>query len=165
MAPRGSPINTRWAPTKGASGRRWPPSASGAALAAVRKWGGVLEHPADSHAWDPEWFNLAKPSREGGWIKADEFGGFTCCVEQGQYGHFARKRTWLYACKAVLPELRWGEGEQVLPQWMIDRYGYVKARRIGVMAMVGGKNKTAIRDATPAAFRDVLISIARSVRK
>lgn len=134
----------------------------GAALAAVRRFGGVIEHPADSHAYDPAFFNLTKPPRSGGWVKADECGGYTCCVEQGQYGHFARKRTWLYANGVSLPELRWGEGEQVLPQWMIDRYGYAKARRIGVMAMVGGKDKTRIRDATPEAFRDVLLEIARS---
>lgn len=45
---------------------------------------------------------------------------------------------------------------------MIERYGYEKARRIGVVAMVGGKNKTAIRNATPPEFRDVLLQIARS---
>ncbi|QMP19202.1 hypothetical protein [Pseudomonas phage Persinger] len=31
-----------------------------------------------------------------------------------------------------------------------------------MMAMVGGKDKTRIRNATPQEFRDVLISIARS---
>ena len=45
---------------------------------------------------------------------------------------------------------------------MIDRYGYEKARRIGVVAMVGGKNKTKIRNATPPEFRDLLLSIARA---
>jgi len=30
-----------------------------------------------------------------------------------------------------------------------------------VVAMVGGKNKTAIRNATPEPFRDLLLSIAR----
>jgi hypothetical protein len=40
---------------------------------------------------------------------------------------------------------------------MIDRYGYEKARRIGVVAMIGGKDKTKIRNATPIAFRDILI--------
>jgi hypothetical protein len=39
---------------------------------------------------------------------------------------------------------------------MLDRYGYEKARRIGVVAMIGGKDKTRIRNATPAAFRDLL---------
>lgn len=39
----------------------------------------------------------------------------------------------------------------------------LQARRIGVVAMVGGKDKTKIRNATPEPFRDVLLSIARSV--
>lgn len=38
------------------------------ALWAVRTFGGVLEHPAHSHAWDKEWFNLTKPPRGGGWV-------------------------------------------------------------------------------------------------
>jgi hypothetical protein len=44
-------------------------------------------------------------------------------------------------------------------------HGYEKARRIGMMAMVGGKDKTKIRNATPPEFRDALIAIARSVRQ
>jgi hypothetical protein len=31
------------------------------------------------------------------------------------------------------------------------------------MAAIGGKHKTQLREATPAQFRDVLLSIARSV--
>ena len=46
-------------------------------------------------------------------------------------------------------------------KWMVERYGYEKARRIGVVAMVGGKDKTRIRNATPVAFRDALLDIAR----
>ena len=34
-----------------------------AALTAVRNYGGVLEHPADSHAWG--WFGLKKPPARG----------------------------------------------------------------------------------------------------
>jgi hypothetical protein len=133
-----------------------------AALDDVREFGGVLEHPADSRAWPV--FNLNPPPRSGGWIAADFHGGWTCYVEQGFYGHASRKPTWLYAHGVDLPELRWGCGEQRIPQWMIERYGYEKARRIGVVAMVGGKNKTRIRNATPEAFRDLLISIARTAR-
>lgn len=55
----------------------------------------------------------------------------------------------------------WTRGEQCLPKWMVERYGYEKARRIGVVAMVGGKDKTAIRNSTPLPFRDLLLSIAR----
>lgn len=132
-----------------------------AALTAVRNYGGVLEHPRDSLAWD--YFGLQKPPRTGGWVKADSYGGWTCCVEQGWYGHMSKKPTWLYAVGVELPSLTWGAGEQRIPQWMLDRYGYAKARRIGVVAMVGGKDKTKIRNATPEPFRDVLLSIARSV--
>lgn len=35
------------------------------ALDAVRRWGGVLEHPAGSKAWD--YYGLKKPLRSGGW--------------------------------------------------------------------------------------------------
>jgi hypothetical protein len=129
-----------------------------AALATVRRCGGVIEHPQDSKAWDH--FGLVRPPRAGGWVKADDQGGWTCRVEQGFYGHLSRKPTWLYACHTDLPELRWGIGEQRLHPIALERHGYEKARRIGMMAMVGGKDKTRIREATPPEFRDVLIAIA-----
>lgn len=131
-----------------------------AALTAVRNFGGVLEHPAYSNAW--RWFGIAAPSSAGGWVQADDYGGWTCHVEQGHYGHMARKATWLYAVGCDLPELVWGPSEQRLSPVALERHGYAKARRSGVMAYVGGKHKAAIRAATPPAFRDVLIEIARS---
>lgn len=134
-----------------------------AALASVRQWGGVLEHPADSKAW--EYFGIDKPKRGEGWQPAGDGFGQTCYVEQGHYGHASRKPTWLYAVRVDLPELNWSRGGQRLPQWMIDRYGYEKARRIGVVAMVGGKDKTRIRNATPPAFRDILIAMARDAKR
>jgi hypothetical protein len=132
-----------------------------AALAAVRRYGGVLEHPADSHAWDA--FNLVSPFRRG-WRPADQGVGWTCRVEQGHYGHFSRKPTRLYAAHVELPELIWGPAPQRLHPVALARYGYEKARRIGVMAMVGGKDKTRIRNATPIPFRDLLLSIARTAQ-
>lgn len=72
-----------------------------AALDAVRAWGGVLEHPEGSHAWRA--FGLNLPPRAGGWVNADFTGGWTCCVEQGWYGHRARKATWLYYCGDIPP--------------------------------------------------------------
>jgi hypothetical protein len=131
-----------------------------AALAAVRMWGGVLEHPADSHAWTA--FNLNKPPRSGGWVAADFEGGWTCYVEQGFYGHLSRKPTWLYVWQVGFepPSLRWGRGEQRLHPVALAKHGYEKARRIGMLAMVGGKNKTQIRNATPVEFRDLLLQIA-----
>lgn len=46
----------------------------------------------------------------------------------------------------------------------LAKHGYEKARRIGMLAMVGGKNKTAIRNGTPPPFRDVLLDLARRTR-
>jgi len=134
-----------------------------AALTAVRNFGGVLEHPAHSKAW--AWFGLKAPEQGKGWQPADAFGGMACYVEQGHYGHESRKPTWLYAAGCALPELNWSKGAQRIPAWMIERYGYEKARRIGVVAMIGGKDKERIRDRTPLPFRDVLLSIARAAHK
>jgi hypothetical protein len=128
------------------------------ALYSVRHWGGVLEHPADSHAWRV--FGLNRPVRSGGWTPADQFGGLTCYVEQGHYGHPARKATWLYASGVSTPELRWGTLPQRLDPKMVERHGYEYARRKGMVSMIGGKHKKAIRNATPPEFRDLLLSIA-----
>jgi hypothetical protein len=134
-----------------------------AALYVVRIWGGVLEHPADSHAW--RHFGIVRPERGAGWQRADDFDGWTCYVEQGHYGHLARKPTWLYAAHVDLPELNWTCGAQRLHPVALERYGYAKARRIGMMAMVGGKRKTEIRNATSPEFRDILLSMARSAKR
>lgn len=131
-----------------------------AALAAVRRFGGVIEHPADSHAW--RHFGLNRPPRAGGWVAGDFEGGWTCHVEQGFYGHFSRKPTWLYARGCDLPDLIWGAGAQRLHPVALERYGYEKARRIGMAAMIGGKHKTEIREASPVPFRDLLIAIVRT---
>ena len=131
-----------------------------AALTSVRNYGGVLEHPADSHAF--AWFGLPLPIRSRGWSEADKFGGRSCYVEQGHYGHFSRKKTWLYAVGVDYPELDWTEGEQRLHPIALQRYGYEKARRIGMVAMIGGKDKEKIRDRTPVDFRDVLLGMART---
>lgn len=67
------------------------------ALTAVKKWGGVLEHPAGSWAWQE--YGLRKPERIGWEVDAvlDPSGhSYVCEVWQSAYGHKARKRTWLY---------------------------------------------------------------------
>lgn len=126
-----------------------------AALTAVRNFGGVLEHPWGSNAW--AWFGLAVPSRKGGWIRADQFGGWTCCVEQGRYGHYARKPTLLYAVGCDLPELEWGESEARLDPAVVERMGLKRAKRLGT--------DSTPRIHTPEPFRDLLIGMARSGRR
>jgi hypothetical protein len=128
------------------------------ALESVRIYGGVLEHPCDSHAWAH--FGLNKPPRAGGWIKADTYGGWTCCVEQGRYGHYARKPTWLYVFDCELPELNWGISETVLDPAIVERMGFKRAQRLGQVAGKGGGKDSAPRIGTPLPFRNLLLSIA-----
>jgi hypothetical protein len=130
-----------------------------AALESVRRWGGVLEHPEASAAWSAH--GLIAPPRDGGWVTAGDWLGWTCCVEQGHYGHRARKATWLYAAVASdLPSLRWGKSTATAK---LDE-GYhsaaerkLAARKTNAVKRLG---KTE-RAATPLPFRDVLLAIAR----
>lgn len=137
-----------------------------AALAAVRKWGGVIEHPWGSWAWPLH--NLNTPPRNGGWITADFHGGWTCCVEQGRYGHYARKPTLLLVYGVAmedLPELDWGISEAKFPQWAIDKHGLAYCKRAGEVSFRGGGRDSGPRIHTPEPFRDLLISIARSAQR
>ena len=132
-----------------------------AALESVRRWGGVLEHPADSKAWAH--FGLNPPPRYRGWVVADFEGGWTCRVEQGWYGHPARKATWLYANAVELPELQWGHAPGFA---RLDDKGFRAAqeRRRAVRTGVCQRLSHRQRALTPPAFRDVLLDIARSAR-
>lgn len=143
------------------------------ALASVRKWGGVLEHPEASHAFKR--FGLGAPSKSGGWEEADDFyrhGGWICCVEQGHYGHPARKATWLYVVgvrrhsiyvgERGLPILTWGRSDgQRLDEGFHSKAERDAARSAGIKPRK--RLSTAQNLATPIAFRDVLLGIARSV--
>ena len=76
------------------------------ALASVRRWGGVLEHPAFSNAWRAH--GLVQPHGIGwNWVSASfpELSEWTCEVWQSAYGHPARKRTWLYYCGRMVHRL------------------------------------------------------------
>lgn len=131
------------------------------ALTAVKACGGVLEHPKGSHAWSYFWLPIPKP--DGGWSDEDAFGGRSCCVEQGRYGHYARKPTWLYAVGIELPELDWGISEPRYDPVVVARMGLKRAKRLGEVGAKGGGTNSTPRIATPPAFRDLLISMARSV--
>lgn len=87
------------------------------ALQSVRRCGGVLEHPAGSHAWEhfdllpPDSMRAPDPTEVAfgatGWVRTD-VREWVCEVWQSAYGHKARKRTWLLYCGARPPfELDW----------------------------------------------------------
>ena len=131
------------------------------ALASVRKWGGVLEHPEASAAWRAH--GLVAPPKAGGWVSAHMLdGGWTCCVEQGHYGHRARKATWLYAFGVEPPALKWGASEATLrrDEGFHSAEERRRAIKTGACQRMGKRERTA----TPLPFRDLLLSIARSAR-
>lgn len=144
-------VEARWGHKRGDDGGTFA-----AALAHVRRWGGVLEHPAYSAAWAAHGLNA--PPTGGGWVAADWQGGWTCYVEQGRYGHPAKKATWLYAHGAELPSLRWGcipdNESKALVSWCGNRV------RSGELRPRVGKDAAS---RTPIEFRDTLIRMARSV--
>ncbi len=138
------------------------------ALRSVGKWGGIIEHPAGSHAW--KHFGMDEPPRKGGWMRAGYHYGqyrdwWTCCVEQGRYGHYARKATWLLAYRCELPELDWGISEPRYDPAVIERMGLKRAKRLGEVGARGGGVNSAPRIGTPTPFRDLLISMARTVKE
>lgn len=136
-----------------------------AALDAVRRFGGVLEHPWGSHAWPH--FGLNTPLREGGWVNADFHGGWTCCVEQGRYGHYARKPTMLLVYGVSITDLEslvWGKSEARLDPAVVARMGLARAKRLGEVGARGGGTDSTPRIATPPQFRELMLSIARRVQ-
>jgi hypothetical protein len=131
-----------------------------AALNTVRTYGGVIEHPWESKAWP--FFGLNIPPRTGGWVNADFLGGWTCCVEQGRYGHYARKPTMLLAYGCDLPSLEWGHSEAQFDPAVVERMGLQRAKKLGEVGARGGGTDSSPRVHTPLAFRDLLIGMAES---
>ncbi len=125
------------------------------ALAAVRLNGGVLEHPAQTYAWN--FFGLKKPIK-GCWIKAnDGYYGWVCEVWQSAYGHRANKATWLYYVGKNKPfELNWDRPKGTHQIGFQDQRGKEK-------------NKPTLSkkeaNATPLRFRNELIKLVKGVSR
>jgi hypothetical protein len=117
------------------------------ALRSVQRWGGVLEHPARSHAWAT--FALRKPDA-GRW-STDGRGGWTCEVAQSAYGHQARKLTWLYYVGPEPPELLWKTLPGVAQVGWFDRSKPTLSKKAA--------------SATPVPFRDLLLELARKAAR
>lgn len=117
------------------------------ALALVRRWGGVLEHPRSSKLW-PEYRLPLGP-------EVDAWGGFTLAIMQSWWGYPTPKPTLLYVCglprKAVpAPSLSLS-----LPPKVVDS----SRRQNGEMN--GRYLPKSQREVTPPAMAVWLVDLAR----
>ena len=129
------------------------------AVEQVRRWHGVLEHPAGSRLFAH--CGLPRPGE-----LPDAFGGRTIEIEQVRWGHVARKRTWLYLVGVTnvgeLPPPRepthWCSGFRSSNKKFPDNY-----KRTGCAVPPGIKVCSAQqRRRTPTAFAEWLVSLARN---
>ncbi len=127
------------------------------AVEQVRTFGGVLEHPRYSLLWPH--MRLPLPGEF-----VDEHGGYSIEVSQCDWGHVARKMSWLYLvrtpCPAVFPPKR------EPTHWISGGRGRVGKKAKTTPVPPGIKVCSAQqRRRTPPAFAEWLVSLARSVRQ
>lgn len=125
------------------------------ALWCVRTFGGVIEHPEASHAWS--FYGLPKPNKLGGWTNADKYGGRSCCVAQGKYGHRAQKLTWLYGVNINFKELNWGldKNKMKIDQGFHSKEERARLIKTGICQRLSKRQRTI----TPIPFMDLLIEL------
>jgi len=112
----------------------------------------VLEHPAASLAW--RHYGVPRGVR-GSWqaVALAFEPAWVTIVDQGAYGHRAQKATQLLYLGDDPPELDWTPSpSRVVVSGFLHHKGTDETRRV--------RPKEA--SATPPAFRDVLIAMARS---
>jgi hypothetical protein len=128
------------------------------AVALVREFGGVLEHPAWSSLWAAQ--KLPRPGER------DAFGGWTLAAPQKWWGHRAEKDTWFYIVglgPRDIPEmpLKLGKAEGVI---RLD-----KRRPDGSHIRKGDADwvprlSAAENEHTPPALAEWLVELARRCR-
>lgn len=141
----------RWHQLSAVNAKRWgyvinqDDGCFASALASVRRWGGVLEHPAETRAF--KMHGIPEP-RAGHWQRTID-SDWATEVNQAAYGHRARKRTWLlYRGDAPPPSLDWSDARG--------------SHQIGLFDQKLPQLPKAERASTPREFRDLLLLIARS---
>lgn len=123
------------------------------AVEQVQKWGGVLEHPLDSGLW--EYCELPLPG-----APPDAFGGYTIEVCQVEWGHVARKRTWLYLVGVPREALEAPPFPGREPTHRVAR-----DRRMTDPARGRKECSAQQRRRTPPLFAEYLIALAESAAK
>lgn len=129
-----------WWNYKGGEGDK---SCGPTAIEQARAFGGVVEHPSESHLW--QHMRLPKPGEA-----PDKHGGRTFEVEQVDWGHMARKRTWLYVV-----------GSDSLPAMPAKR----EPSHVMVRLLRNGNDLPEVpkrlRHLTPKPFAEWLVTLAR----
>ncbi len=128
------------------------------AIAIVRTYGGVLEHPHRSKLWE------MLPGLDDG---PDEFGGYVVQVDQVLWGHPARKRTRLYVVGAPFKETTDAALHPPYPDRKATHWvsGSRKQRSGGGVTPPHIKFcSSAQRRRTPPAFAEWLVALARASR-
>lgn len=124
------------------------------AVAQVRAWGGVLEHPNASTLWGDQ--HLPPPGARDGW------GGWTMPICQNWWGHRAEKKTLLYIV---------GIDPSELPAYpySMDRATHVVGtsgrRRDGTRLADRPEITKAEREHTPIELAHWLVNVARLAAK
>lgn len=126
------------------------------AVQQVRRFGGVLEHPANSKLWDH--CGLPKPGDA-----TDAYGGRTYEVCQCDWGHVARKRTWLYVVgvdqRWMLARIRKRAGTGVPTHWVSGGGSGRGKVQPGIKVCSAQQRRR-----TPPAFAEFLLEIARRAK-
>lgn len=81
----------------------------------TRMWGGVLEHPASSKLWAA--CGLPRPGEP-----PDDFGGWTERIDQSDFGHVARKPTWIYCVRVDAELAAWRPAKREPTHWIAGRH-------------------------------------------
>lgn len=141
------------------------------AVEQVRAFGGVLEHPAGSKLWEA--CNLPPP---GLWqsehryaddhCETDAHGGYAVEVNQCEWGHVARKRTWLYLVGVPREALEAPPFPGREPTRSVSgrRGRATQAKHPSWREQLPRASDTQ-RRLTPPLFAEYLVRLARAVRK
>lgn len=127
------------------------------AVAMVRAYGGVLEHPRDSALWVA--CGLPLPGE-----LPDAWGGVTVTINQSEWGHCARKPTWLYLVGVPGSALELAPFPGRAPtHWVSGGRGREGKKRNTTPVPLGIKVCSAQqRRRTPPLFAEYLVRLARA---
>lgn len=128
------------------------------AVESVRRFGGVLEQPAGSLLFDR--CGMPPPG-----LLIDAWGGFTIEVAQVEWGHPARKKTWLYLVGIPRPNIKPPSPGRRPTHWVSGGRTHERKGCGGVVPPGIKVCSAQQRRRTPPAFAEWLVELARASRR